>query len=181
MFHFFIPPFQKGKAFVKAMEGGLVQCNYSLQIKIFQQRTYILQLPFSAYSKLINKSLFNYIFSTLKKSTMAKGAGSHPTGSAVLSDISALTYDYKYAYKKLKKALDGNSKIEEGIKQIEYDFPIKLYIRFQNREELKGVDVLSIEEEYKLTHTNYIIANVKFNSLVNIFNKRDNKLFLCAI
>ena len=63
---------------------------------------------------------------------MVKGAGSHPTGSAVLSDISALTYDYKYAYKKLKKVLDGNPKIEEGIKQIEYDFSIKLYIRFQN-------------------------------------------------
>ena len=112
---------------------------------------------------------------------MVKGAGSHPTGSAVLSDISALTYDYKYAYKKLKKVLDGNPKIEEGIKQIEYDFPIKLYIRFQNREELKELEILSIEEEYKLTQTNYIIANVNFNSLVNIFNKRDNKLFLCAI
>lgn len=32
-----------------------------------------------------------------------KGAGSHPTGSAVLSDISAITYNYRYGYKKLKK------------------------------------------------------------------------------
>jgi homoserine dehydrogenase len=31
---------------------------------------------------------------------VGKGAGSHPTGSAVLSDISALTYDYRYEYKK---------------------------------------------------------------------------------
>ena len=31
-----------------------------------------------------------------------KGAGSLPTASAVLSDISALRYDYKYEYKKLK-------------------------------------------------------------------------------
>src|SRR5205085_595250 len=30
-----------------------------------------------------------------------KGAGSFPTASAVLSDISALRYDYKYEYKKL--------------------------------------------------------------------------------
>jgi homoserine dehydrogenase len=112
---------------------------------------------------------------------MGKGAGSHPTGSAVLSDISALTYDYRYAYKKFKKVLAGNPKIEEGIKQIEYDFPIKLYIRFQNREELKELEILSIEEEYKSTYTNYIIANVNYNSLFNIFNKRDNKLFLCAI
>jgi homoserine dehydrogenase len=30
-----------------------------------------------------------------------KGAGGNPTGSAVLSDISALSYDYKYEYKKI--------------------------------------------------------------------------------
>ncbi|MCB9044895.1 MAG: homoserine dehydrogenase [Chitinophagales bacterium] len=32
-----------------------------------------------------------------------KGAGSFPTASAVLSDISALRYDYKYEYKKLNR------------------------------------------------------------------------------
>jgi homoserine dehydrogenase len=116
-----------------------------------------------------------------KQTFVGKGAGSHPTGSAVLSDISALTYDYKYGYKKLKKALTFNPSIEDGVKQIEYDFPIKLYIRFQNRDELKDLEILSIEEEYKSSKTNYIIANVNFNSLFNIYNKRDSKLFVCAI
>ncbi|MEZ4920921.1 MAG: homoserine dehydrogenase [Saprospiraceae bacterium] len=32
---------------------------------------------------------------------IGKGAGGHPTGAAVLSDISARTYNYKYEYKKL--------------------------------------------------------------------------------
>ena len=36
-----------------------------------------------------------------KQLFVGKGAGSFPTGSAVLSDISALTYDYQYEYKKL--------------------------------------------------------------------------------
>jgi homoserine dehydrogenase len=36
-----------------------------------------------------------------KQLFVGKGAGSYPTGSAVLSDISALTYDYRYEYKKL--------------------------------------------------------------------------------
>jgi homoserine dehydrogenase len=36
-----------------------------------------------------------------KQLFVGKGAGSYPTGSAVLSDISALTYDYQYEYKKL--------------------------------------------------------------------------------
>jgi homoserine dehydrogenase len=44
---------------------------------------------------------------------VGKGAGGNPTGSAVLSDISALRYDYRYEYRKLKQpsllqhSLDG--------------------------------------------------------------------------
>jgi len=116
-----------------------------------------------------------------KQTLVGKGAGSHPTGSAVLSDISALTYDYKYGYKKLKKALSINPNIEEGIKQVEFDFPIKLYIRFQDKSQLNDLEILNVEEEYKSAGINYIIANVNFNSLFNIYNKRDNKLFICAI
>jgi len=116
-----------------------------------------------------------------KQTFVGKGAGSHPTGSAVLSDISALTYDYKYGYKKLKKVIGSTGKIVEGKTQIEYDFPIKLYIRYQDREQLKDLEIISVEEEYKSANTNYIITNVNFNSLFNIYNKQDNKLFICAI
>ncbi len=35
-----------------------------------------------------------------------RGAGAFPTASAVLSDISALSYDYKYEYKKLQQGKD---------------------------------------------------------------------------
>lgn len=35
-----------------------------------------------------------------KQTFVGKGAGSYPTGSAVLSDVSALTYGYAYEYKK---------------------------------------------------------------------------------
>jgi homoserine dehydrogenase len=116
-----------------------------------------------------------------KQTFVGKGAGSHPTGSAVLSDISALSYDYKYGYKKLKKALNGNVKIEDGVKQVEYDFPIKLYIRYDNPEDLKILEILSIEVDHKAFEHNFIIANVNFNSLFNIYNKRENKLFICAV
>ena len=37
---------------------------------------------------------------------IGKGAGSYPTGSAVLSDIGALTYEYAYEYKKLQQVHD---------------------------------------------------------------------------
>jgi len=116
-----------------------------------------------------------------KQTFVGKGAGSHPTGSAVLSDISALTYDYKYGYKKLRKVLSNNTKIEEGKKQVENNFSIKLYIRYQNREELSVLEIISIEEEYKSAGVNFIIATVNFNSLFNIYNKPDNKLFVCVV
>ena len=38
-----------------------------------------------------------------KQFLMGKGAGSHPTGSAVLSDISACGYGYVYEYKKVRQ------------------------------------------------------------------------------
>src|SRR5690606_2011550 len=37
---------------------------------------------------------------------VGKGAGAHPTASAVLSDISALSYNYRYEYKKIKQKED---------------------------------------------------------------------------
>jgi homoserine dehydrogenase len=109
---------------------------------------------------------------------VGKGAGSHPTGSAVLSDISALSYDYRYAYKKLKKV--QKSGIDTS-KLLDIDFDIRVYIRFQDREQLKKIEVVSIEEEFKSSKTNYIIATVKFKSLFSIYEDRENKLFICAV
>jgi homoserine dehydrogenase len=45
---------------------------------------------------------------------VGKGAGAYPTASAVLSDISALTYDYRYEYKKLnqKDSLEADDQIQ---------------------------------------------------------------------
>jgi homoserine dehydrogenase len=51
-----------------------------------------------------------------------KGAGSFPTASAVLSDISALRYDYRYEYKKLNAAVSS--------KGLAKDFYLKVYVSF---------------------------------------------------
>lgn len=56
-----------------------------------------------------------------------KGAGSLPTGAAVLSDISALTYDYHYAYKKLAGA--GDLKFES-------DFTVWVHLNGNQKEPL---------------------------------------------
>ena len=116
-----------------------------------------------------------------KQTFVGKGAGSHPTGSAVLSDVSALTYNYHYGYKKLKKikkALDGNYNAGN---LLDNDFALKVYIRFKEKEELKTLDIISVEEEYKSSKTNFIIANVQLKSLFSLKNDKNNKLFICVI
>jgi homoserine dehydrogenase len=115
-----------------------------------------------------------------KQTFVGKGAGSHPTGSAVLSDISALTYNYRYAYKKLKKLSNGSGKLANG-NLLDNDFSIKVYIRFRDKEELKGIEMLSIEEEYHSKRTNYIIANVRLKTLFALKGNKDSKVFVCAV
>jgi homoserine dehydrogenase len=111
-----------------------------------------------------------------------KGAGSHPTASAVLSDISAITYDYKYGYKKLKKRSGScETDYSNDIRYVDNDFTIKLYIRYNHKSELDFIEIDNIEEEYKSLNGNYIIANTWFKSLFNLYGSNENKLFVCAV
>ncbi len=116
-----------------------------------------------------------------KQTFTGKGAGSHPTGSAVLSDISALTYNYRYGYKKLKKFMNGNGSISDSAKLLDTDFNIKVYVRFSNKSEIEKLEIVSIEEEYKSAKNNYIIATVNFKSLFHFCGNKDSKVFICAV
>lgn len=62
----------------------------------FVESTNLLASVRNEYNAVIVQGAFSE-----KQLFVGKGAGSYPTGSAVLSDISALTYDYSYEYKKL--------------------------------------------------------------------------------
>jgi homoserine dehydrogenase len=64
-----------------------------------------------------------------KQIFIGKGAGSYPTGSAVLSDISALTYDYAYEYKKLQQVHDlkfSNELVTEAFVSFDDGIPITI-------------------------------------------------------
>lgn len=94
---------------------------------------------------------------------VGKGAGAYPTASAVLSDISALSYDYRYEYKKL------NSK--EQIQS--YDtIHAKTLLRFnvELREEI-ATYFLDIQETYTNQHEGYIIGDITFTKLSAIMDK----------
>jgi homoserine dehydrogenase len=79
---------------------------------------------------------------------VGKGAGDEPTGSAVLSDISALTYGYQYEYKKVKQ--DENLTFTD-------DFEMEIYVRYRDSKPEHGC-FDSITEEYISPTHKYIIG-----------------------
>jgi len=85
-----------------------------------------------------------------------KGAGSHPTGAAVLSDISALSYDYKYENKKKQQ---GN------FLKFTNEYLIRVYVRVSSSVQLDELHLLNIEERYQNTEYQYIIGTVLIESL----------------
>lgn len=78
-----------------------------------------------------------------------KGAGRYPTASAVLSDISALRYDYKYEYRKFHSALGY---------QICNDNLVKVYLSYKNQDFVEKTDFDQIEERYESAELKFIIG-----------------------
>lgn len=105
-----------------------------------------------------------------------KGAGSYPTGSAVLSDLSALSYNYRYEFKKLSKNLYGNTARQLTL---DTDFDLNVYIRYEQDEELSQLDILEVKEQYLSPANKYVIARIPFSSLYRLMN-RQNKLFVAV-
>jgi homoserine dehydrogenase len=91
-----------------------------------------------------------------------KGAGSYPTSSAVISDISALTYNYKYEYKKLGSSI--------GLQKDEM-VDLKIYLRCRIDESIELVHHFSeIEENYSNSMHSYTIGLITLKQLKLILN-----------
>lgn len=76
-----------------------------------------------------------------------KGAGSTATGSAVLSDISALSYQYRYEYKKIGQA---------DVLQHRQHISLKIYLRFKDAADIDETAFDSITEKYGSPENKYI-------------------------
>jgi homoserine dehydrogenase len=85
-----------------------------------------------------------------------KGAGGHPTGSAVLSDIAALRYDYRYEYKKL----NNESKLT-----LQNDYVIPLFIRYINEDLINKIQFEYITKHHKSDDLNYVLGGIKISEL----------------
>ena len=98
---------------------------------------------------------------------LGKGAGAYPTASAVLSDISALSYDYRYEYKKL----NTNETLANDA-----DVFLKVFLRH----ELDDAHRLqryftTVNESYLNQESGFIIGNISLHNLKEIAaNKNTN-------
>lgn len=86
---------------------------------------------------------------------MGKGAGGNATGSAVLSDISALTYDYRYEYKKLKQQLNLN---------YSQDRLLQIYVSY-NGVKPNPSDFENISVKYESPECHYLIGTINLKTL----------------
>ncbi|MFD2555806.1 homoserine dehydrogenase [Sphingobacterium tabacisoli] len=87
-----------------------------------------------------------------------KGAGGHPTGSAVLSDITALRYDYRYEY---KKHLDAQ--------ELRYttNVDIKVYFRYTDENILENIEFKNISERFYGEDYKYVIGHVNLQEIID--------------
>lgn len=107
-----------------------------------------------------------------KQLFLGKGAGSHPTASAVLSDISALQFDYAYEYKK--------SKTEE-ILSFENDFSLKVYLSATTQEKLDLVEFTETLETYSGQSHSYKIGIVAYSEIQKLNWNEASDYFLAVI
>ena len=86
-----------------------------------------------------------------------KGAGSFPTASAVLSDISALRYEYKYEYKKL---------FYHEPNKLTRDFYLKVYVSFHQLKAIPKDQFEWIEEWHSNESGGYLVGVLHVNHLL---------------
>ncbi len=85
-----------------------------------------------------------------------KGAGSFPTASAVLSDISALRYNYRYEYKKLYRQQPN---------ELSNDVYLKVYLSFDDWKHVHREKFEVIEEWHAKGARKYLIGVISIAAL----------------
>jgi len=92
-----------------------------------------------------------------KQFMFGKGAGAYPTGSAVLSDITARGYNYRYEYKKMK--LKNSLKFSN-------DEAVQIYLRFTDEQQLQYFSFDAVIEKHTSSDFNYVIGKISLRELL---------------
>ncbi len=98
-----------------------------------------------------------------------KGAGSFPTASAVLSDIAALRYNYRYEYKKL---------YHHKPHELSNDYYLKVYVSFDDWKYIPRDEFEWIEEWHADADRKYLIGVLHLRQLTNNIWWKENGVSL---
>lgn len=102
---------------------------------------------------------------------VGKGAGSYPTASAVLSDVSALRYNYRYQYNKVRQA-DNLAPTT--------DVPLRVYLRYTPGQAI--ADELPFQEiavRHNSSNLNYVVGDILLSDLLQQADElRKGEVFL---
>jgi len=99
-----------------------------------------------------------------------KGAGGHATGSAVLSDISANSYGYRYEYKKFQQGTISN---------YTRDHKLEVYLRYNDEKDRELFGFEEVSEYFSGRFNKYVIGVVNLKNLYAIREQlRDMDVFI---
>lgn len=107
-----------------------------------------------------------------KQFLVGRGAGGHPTSSAVLSDITSTRYDYYYSYKRMNRS---------DIPTFSNDISFRIYLRYHDEEDVELLNFEEIYERYASGHYKYIVGRVSLRRLHEVRGEMARrKLFVAA-
>jgi homoserine dehydrogenase len=87
-----------------------------------------------------------------------RGAGAFPTASAVLSDISALRYDYRYEYRKIQ---------QQSGTRLSNDFYLKIFVSADEVAKIEKQDFEWIEEWHNEFQYGWLVGIIHVKKLVD--------------
>jgi homoserine dehydrogenase len=91
-----------------------------------------------------------------KQLFVGKGAGSRPTASAVLSDISALSYGYRYEYKK---------KVQQPSSGFSNEASLEVFVRFNHGEKISFHDFEEFQSGYAAGGQHYMLGKASLRQI----------------
>ena len=94
-----------------------------------------------------------------------KGAGGHATGSAVLSDISANSYGYRYEYKKFQQGTVSN---------YTRDYQLEVYLRYNEEKDRELFGFEEVSEYFSGRFFKYVIGVVNLKRLYDLRKHLNN-------
>ena len=114
--------------------------------------------------------LINGLFSG-EQFFLGRGAGSYPTGAAVLSDVSALSYGYTYENKKLKK---NNHLIFTN------ELLIEVYLSSENIDDLMKIGLQEIIDSSEVAGSAFLLGKITVAALKEQLSFIENRKIFVA-